>query len=110
MWAWEIFKMDLELDMVYFDVLTEQGIDPIIAVELLELKEKQVLISWIEKEWLIGQVKGWLFGFYGIWTLMAKSKIVQSLWKGRYILICFFCRIVDWGEIFSNKWCTHKEM
>ena len=43
--------------MVHFDVLSEQDIDPIIAVELSELKENKVLMVRIKRERLIGWLK-----------------------------------------------------
>ena len=38
------------MDQVHLDVLIEEDMDPIIAVELLKLKENKVLMSRIERE------------------------------------------------------------
>ena len=43
--------------MRYFDILSEKDIDPIIAEELLELKEDKVLMANIERNCLIGWLK-----------------------------------------------------
>ena len=42
------------IDMAYFDVLSEEDIDPIIADELLELKENKALMVNNERNGLIG--------------------------------------------------------
>ena len=42
------------MDIAHFDVLSEEDIDPIIAGELLELKEDKVSMANIEKDGLIG--------------------------------------------------------
>ena len=42
------------IDMAHFDILSEEYIDPIIAGELLELKENKALMANIERNGLIG--------------------------------------------------------
>jgi len=45
------------IDIAHFDVLSEEGIDPTIAGELLELKENKVLMTNIERDGLNGWLK-----------------------------------------------------
>ena len=45
------------VDMAHFDVLSEEDIDPIIAGELLALKENKVSMANIERDDLIGWLK-----------------------------------------------------
>ena len=42
------------IDMAHFEVLSEEDIDPVIAGELLELKENKALMANIERNGLIG--------------------------------------------------------
>ena len=48
------------IDMAHFDVLSEEDIDPIIAGELLELKNKALMAN-IERNELIGWLSVGLF-------------------------------------------------
>ena len=45
---------DWIIDMAHFEVLNEEDIDPVIAGELLELKENKALMANIERNRLIG--------------------------------------------------------
>ena len=65
----DIKRLKWIMDIVNFDVLTEQDIDLIIAVELLKLKDNKILMGRIEKEGLIG----WLKVRYSNRSLFEKS-------------------------------------
>ena len=78
--------------MAHFDVLSEENIDPIIADELLELKENKALMANIERNGLIGwlnvgslhpllfeKVISFLLGFSTTWLVEAGFSSVNDL-------------------------------
>ena len=80
------------IDMAHFDVLSEEDIDPIIAVELLELKENKALMAKIERNGLIRwlsirlfypllfeKVVPFLLGFLTTWLVEAGFSAVNDL-------------------------------
>ena len=80
------------IDMAHFDVLSEENIDPIIAGELLELKENKALMANIERNGLIGwlsvgsyypllfeKVIPFLLGFPTTWLFEAGFSAVNDL-------------------------------
>ena len=88
------------IDMAHFDVLSEEDIDTIIAVELFELKENKALMEKIEKNGLVGwlsvgvfypllfeKVVPFLLGFPTTWLIEARfSSINDLLTKKRHQL------------------------
>ena len=80
------------IDMGHFDVLSEENIGPIIAGELLELKENKALMANIERKGLIGwlsvgsfypllleKVFPFLLGFPTTWLVEARFSAVNDL-------------------------------
>ena len=80
------------INMAHFDVSSEEDVDPIIAGELLELKENKALMKNIERNGLIGwlsvgsfypllfeKVVPFLFGFPTIWLVEAGFSAVNDL-------------------------------
>ena len=80
------------IDMAHFDVLSEEDIDPIIAGELLELKENKALMANIERNGLIRwlsvglfypllfeKVVPFLLGFHTTWLVEAGFSAVNNL-------------------------------
>ena len=45
------------IDMVHFEVLGEENVDPIVAGELFELKKNKALMANIERNGLIGWLR-----------------------------------------------------
>ena len=80
------------IDMAHFDVLSGEDIDPVIAGELLELKENKALMANIERNGLIGwlsvgslysllfeKVVPFLLGFHTVWLVEAGFSAVNDL-------------------------------
>ena len=99
----DIIKMSppgWNIDMEHFDVLSEENIDPIIAGELLELKENKAFMANIERNGLIRglsiglfypllfeKVFPFLLGFLTTWLIEAGfSAVFDLLTKKRHQL------------------------
>ena len=80
------------IDIAHFDVLSEENVDPIIAGEILELKENKALMANIERNGLIGwlsvgsfypllfeKVIPFLLGFPTTWLVEAGFSAVNDL-------------------------------
>ena len=79
------------IDMTHFDVLNEEDIDPIIAGELLKLKENKAVMANIERNGLIGwlsiasfypllfkKVVPFLLGFPTTWLVEAVNDLLTK--------------------------------
>lgn len=127
-WAWKYFKVETGDDLIkinelcnyfilyYFEVVIEEDIDPIIAVELFLLKENKISMGNIEREVLFWYMKvkscrpfslkrlfHFILGFPATWSIEAGfSATHYALTRKRNLLQTEREETYAWS--WNNSW------